>query len=287
MVVDTARDAIRRLRHRSVDLLVTGTELADTDGWRLLQLVRSGRFCAPALPTVIIAADDRLPGIEPLAQEHHAFAIAFGALDRLPDLMAAAVEGYACLKRKVLVIEDDESAADVARLSLRRHYDVDIALDGETGLAVWSERRHHLVLLDLRLPGLRGTAVLQRMLQADPLQPVVIITAHAELAVHRDLMLAGAVDFIVKSGHFSELRRVCERALRRHHYRHQDVQLQAEAARREAISQRVWAANHYLDSGRTGLAAHHLKHALAASGDPPPSDDDWARLSPSRDESKR
>jgi len=52
--VDSAREAIGYLMTRSIHILVTCLELSDVDGWRLIRMVRSGRFCAGTLPIVVV-----------------------------------------------------------------------------------------------------------------------------------------------------------------------------------------------------------------------------------------
>lgn len=83
---------------------------------------------------------------------------------------------------RVLLVEDD----DVARTLLRKQLgvlgfddadDIDDAPDGASALACCRERRYAMILTDLHMPDMRGTALLQRLRQAGVDTPVVLISA--------------------------------------------------------------------------------------------------------------
>ena len=67
-------------------------------------------------------------------------------------------------KRRILIIEDDASTRHLLAVALRNAgFDPIEAPDGETGLVLASQIQPGLVLLDLRLPGIDGFSVLQRL----------------------------------------------------------------------------------------------------------------------------
>ena len=108
---------------------------------------------------------------------------------------AAAVDGYAS---RILVIEDDPGAVRLLRTYLEGEgYDVEIAADGESGMAAASRQAPDAIILDVLLPGIDGWEVLRR-LKADPgLRdlPVVVVTVVDERNVAMSL---GAVDYFLK-----------------------------------------------------------------------------------------
>jgi FixJ family two-component response regulator len=128
------------------------------------------------------------------------------------------------------------------------------------------------------LPGLSGPAVLRRIVQADPRQPVIILTAYATGERHEDLMLAGASEFLEKPVELTALREACARVLR--HSEH--LSASAEAAEAHValthIARRVQLADYSLSRGQTGHASHHLRNALALCERGELSDDEWAHL---------
>ncbi len=278
MAVDSGRAAINQLLGGRFDLLVTGAHLTDIDGWRLSRMVRSGRFHPPTLPVILVCSPKQQQLGQPQAKEHDIRLLSTEDITRLPAMAADSTEGYAKAKLPVLVIEDDERAANLARLSLHNDYAVEVAFDGEAGFVAWQARQHRLVLLDVQLPGLSGPEVLRRIIGIKPTQAVIIITAYATVDRHRDLMLAGAADFIAKPFDLAHLRQLCHRILCHSDYLHHCTELQHEDSARQEISHRLWAANRCLDTGQTGMASYHLKNALAVCTDNLPTDDEWARL---------
>ncbi len=78
----------------------------------------------------------------------------------------------------VLVAEDDGRIASVVAAALRRSgFDVVVAPDGRSALALALERRFDALLTDLHMPGLRGDAVAERVRQARPELPLLLMTA--------------------------------------------------------------------------------------------------------------
>ncbi|HJW30017.1 MAG TPA: response regulator [Saprospiraceae bacterium] len=277
VAVKSGREATNRLVQGGIDLVITGTELKDTDGWRLIRMVRSGNFCLAGLPVLIVCNPSQPGTLLLLAQEHGAHLLLLDEMAYLPERVALYLENQTKTKPNVLVIEDDEEAAKLAELSLQTFCTVEAAYDGTTGLAAWQARKHDLVLLDVMLPKLPGPQVLHQIISAKPTQAVIMITAYGT-RLHQDLVLAGAIDFLIKPVDPADLRRQCEGALRSHAYLRQYDQLQREEKIRDEINHKLLAAHHLLKTGRAGLAARHLQRALALNGEKPLSDDDWERL---------
>jgi two-component system response regulator MprA len=106
---------------------------------------------------------------------------------------------------RVLVIEDDESIADVLRRTLRQEgHEVRSSVDGVEALQAAEEFVPDLVILDLGLPGLDGVEVCRR-LRADSDVPILILTARSELDDRVEGLDAGADDYLVKPFERQEL----------------------------------------------------------------------------------
>jgi two-component system, OmpR family, response regulator MprA len=106
---------------------------------------------------------------------------------------------------RVLVVEDDESIADVVRRALRQEgHDVRSAADGVEALDLSEEFIPDLVVLDLGLPRLDGVEVCRR-LRAESDVPILILTARAETEDRVEGLDSGADDYLVKPFELSEL----------------------------------------------------------------------------------
>ena len=277
--VSTARNGRQifgRLTRGEYDLLITATELSDITCWQLLRAIATGAFCSPRLPVLIVCDAGQISQIELLAQEHRAHALALDELGTLPEIVRACLEDTK--KPAVLVIEDHPDTAELIRCSLKAGFEVEIVPSGEAGLDVWRERRHALILLDLMLPGIRGPAVLERVLAEKPDQLVAVITARSERKTHQTLMLAGAAAFLTKPIDLQKLPHLCEKLLHDSAFLNRRAQLEPrdQAARR--VIERVRIADYLLEIGQTGLAATQIKHALAQGSGNPLRDDEWIEL---------
>lgn len=109
---------------------------------------------------------------------------------------------------RVLVVDDHVGfrRALVATLSLVNGLEViGEAGDGETGCGAALALRPDVVLMDLSMPGISGVDSMRRIHRREPEMPVVILTAHADSALQREAMAAGAAGFIAKGGGLQEL----------------------------------------------------------------------------------
>lgn len=106
---------------------------------------------------------------------------------------------------KILVIEDEQSAAEYVRQGLTEAgYVVEVARTGTDGLHAAVTGDHDLVLLDVMLPGLDGYAVLSALRSAKPI-PVLMLTAREQLKDKVRALDLGADDYLVKPFQFPEL----------------------------------------------------------------------------------
>jgi DNA-binding NtrC family response regulator len=102
-------------------------------------------------------------------------------------------------KTKILVVDDEE----VVRLSHIRalasiHCDVEVVKNGTEALQVMEQRPADVVLLDLRMPGMDGMAVLKEIKHSWPETEVVIITGYPNVDTAKEAVRLGAYDYLAK-----------------------------------------------------------------------------------------
>jgi two-component system response regulator HydG len=107
-------------------------------------------------------------------------------------------------------------------------YEVDTAEDGIAALAVVEERAPDLVITDLRMPGMDGMALLEKLRAEQKELPVVVVTASADLGPVVSAMRAGAEDYLAKPIDFDALHLIVERVLQR-----RNTKLEVENLRRQ------------------------------------------------------
>jgi DNA-binding NtrC family response regulator len=118
-------------------------------------------------------------------------------------------------RRRVLVVDDDESLRRVTQVQLEQAgYEVRVASDGDTGIAMLQESGYDLVLTDLKMPGMSGLDLLRRVRTEYPDVVVIMITAFGSVDTAVEAMKAGAYDYITKPVRSDELELVVARSLR-------------------------------------------------------------------------
>jgi len=124
---------------------------------------------------------------------------------------------------RILLVEDEEALAEGLRVNLhRKHYDVDVAGDGRTGLASAQARRYDLILLDIRLPEIDGFEVCQRLRQDGNFTPILMLTARNQPDDVVYGLKLGADDYVTKPFDLAELLARIEGLLRRHEWWRQE-----------------------------------------------------------------
>ena len=109
------------------------------------------------------------------------------------------------MAERILVIEDEVKITDFLRRGLSYEgYEVDIAHDGEAGLAKARDDPPDLVVLDIMLPGLDGLEVCRR-LRAGSDVPILMLTAKDAVPDRVAGLDSGADDYLVKPFAFDEL----------------------------------------------------------------------------------
>ncbi|TAN59183.1 MAG: response regulator [Magnetospirillum sp.] len=107
---------------------------------------------------------------------------------------------------RILVIEDEPKTAEFLRKGLAESgFGVDVAGDGEEGLALANDGGHDVIVLDVALPKRDGWSVLLQLRQDGRTTPVLFLTARDEVDDRVRGLDLGGDDYLVKPFHFSEL----------------------------------------------------------------------------------
>src|SRR3984885_1837586 len=139
-------------------------------------------------------------------------------------------------KQTVLVIEDEEKARRVVGLQLSSDgYAVKAVGTAEEGLKLAGEA--DLVLTDLKLPGMDGLALLEKLHAQNAHLPVIVMSAFGTVEIAVEAMKKGAVDFLPKPFSLEHLSVVVEKALEVRKLRDENREL------REALGQRYQFEN--------------------------------------------
>jgi DNA-binding response OmpR family regulator len=110
------------------------------------------------------------------------------------------------MSRRILVIEDNKDLAHLLEIHLKdQSYEVELAFDGDKGLAMAKAEDFDLIILDLMLPGLDGLEICRRLRSKPLYTPILMLTAKSS-ELDRVLGLEmGADDYVTKPFSIREL----------------------------------------------------------------------------------
>ena len=102
-------------------------------------------------------------------------------------------------EQEILIVEDDEiQRRQLARALERPEYRVSSACTGEEALRMLANRKFDLVISDLKMPGISGLELIERIKNAFPHTSLLLITAHGSIDSAIEAMKIGAEDFLTK-----------------------------------------------------------------------------------------
>ena len=100
---------------------------------------------------------------------------------------------------KILIIDDERSIRNSLREILADEgYDVDVAEDGAQGCAMVEKEKYSVIFCDIKMPGMDGVEVLDRMMEMCVDAAVVMISGHGDINTAVECIKKGAFDFIPK-----------------------------------------------------------------------------------------
>jgi len=133
----------------------------------------------------------------------------------------------------ILLVEDKPELRAMLRKALEKAgYTVDEAPDGTSAVDKVRNKRYLTVLTDLKLPGASGLDVLREARRADPMIPVILITAYGSVEDAVTAMKDGAFDFIQKPVDLEHLKLLLARAVRQQELLRENLLLREEYAER-------------------------------------------------------
>lgn len=168
--------------------------------------------------------------------------------------------------RRLLLVDDEPGIRRMMSLDLGTDgYQVFTAEDGVRGLEIFEQERPELVLTDLKMPGMDGIELLERIKAASPDTEVIVITGHGDMELAIESLQLDAADFITKPINpralAVALRRARERLAMKAELASYTQDLERKAAEAAA---KVVAAERLAAVGQTVAAlVHSIKNMLS------------------------
>jgi DNA-binding NtrC family response regulator len=116
-------------------------------------------------------------------------------------------------KMKMMLVDDEERFLSTTKKFLgKKGYDVVTATSGAEALEKIRVQNIHVVILDVKMPGMDGIATLKEIKRQFPLIEVIMLTGHATIESAVDGLKSGAIDYLMKPADIDEIIQKAEQA---------------------------------------------------------------------------
>lgn len=145
------------------------------------------------------------------------------------------------MKPRLLIVDDEIDMLKLLKRSVAADLDcqIETALSGEEALHLTEQKPFDLALVDIRMPGMDGIELLERIKQLDPWLTVVMMTAHGIIELAVESIKKGAYDFITKPFDQDDLIRLLQKALERSQLLRENLSLRQRTKEEETFQSLV------------------------------------------------
>ena len=114
---------------------------------------------------------------------------------------------------RIMLVDDEERfLSTTKKLLSKKGIDLLTALSGGEALEILHSQNVHVVILDVKMPGMDGMATLREIKRQYPLTEVIMLTGHATVESAVEGLKSGATDYLMKPADIEELLEKAEEA---------------------------------------------------------------------------
>ena len=107
---------------------------------------------------------------------------------------------------KIMLVDDEERfLSTTQKLLTKKGIDVVTAASGAEALETLNHKYIHVVILDVKMPGMDGNETLKKIKRQFPLVEVIMLTGHATVESAIDGLKSGATDYLMKPTEIDDL----------------------------------------------------------------------------------
>jgi len=134
---------------------------------------------------------------------------------------------------RILVIDDERRMCNVLQAALEEEgYEVEVAFNGDQGVKKFQQEGFDLVIVDLKMPGKDGIAVLEDVKRLSPSTEVILMTAYATAQTAVEAMKKGAYDYLIKPLEMEELKLKIKHIFEKKSLEKENIELRAQLKRK-------------------------------------------------------
>ncbi|RLA96892.1 MAG: sigma-54-dependent Fis family transcriptional regulator, partial [Deltaproteobacteria bacterium] len=137
----------------------------------------------------------------------------------------------------ILVVDDEKDMLNLLKRTLEPDLNCEVitAETGHIALEILESTSVDLVLADIKMPGMNGLELLERIKDRNPWITVVMMTAYGVVESAVESIKAGAYDFVVKPFDHEKLVHLLRKALERSRLLRENIRLQLRVKEKEVF----------------------------------------------------
>ncbi len=136
----------------------------------------------------------------------------------------------------ILIVEDDKNTREGLSRALGNDYNIILAESGERALSLLSDNHVDIMLTDLRMPGLDGLTLLQRVLAQNSQIVCILLTAYGNVETAVEAMKRGAYDYLTKPVNLDHLDMLLKRAIKSRDMESENLRLREQLDDKYGVS---------------------------------------------------
>ena len=121
-------------------------------------------------------------------------------------------------RRTLLIVDDEEGPRQSLRVVFKDDYNLLLASNGQDAIELAQKRKIDAAVLDIRMTGMSGTEVLEKLKAIQPSTEVIMLTAYETVDTIRQALRLGACDYLNKPFDVPTIRKAVATAMERHSF---------------------------------------------------------------------
>jgi two-component system, sensor histidine kinase and response regulator len=118
-------------------------------------------------------------------------------------------------RRTLLIVDDEEGPRQSLRVVFKDDYNLLLASNGQDAIELAKKNKINAAVLDIRMTGMNGTEVLERLKSIQPSIEVIMLTAYETVDTVRQALRLGACDYLNKPFDITTIRKAVATAMER------------------------------------------------------------------------
>ena len=118
------------------------------------------------------------------------------------------------MKSNLWIVDDEESIRTICSSALEDLFNIETFKDASEALEALNSSKPDLIITDIRMPGLSGLELLQKVSNQHPGLPTIVITAHSDIDNALSAYKGGAFEYLPKPFDVDSIRRLAKKALK-------------------------------------------------------------------------